>query len=67
MKPPPCFEDSETKRIVKRICEEHRIDADLLKDLCEVVNDHSGSGRRFGMPEEIEIVLDRFSSRKKED
>ena len=66
MKAPPCFEDSDTKRIVKRICDEHRIDPELLKDLCEVVNEHSGSGRRFGLPEDIEIVLDRFSSRKKE-
>ena len=66
MKAPPCFEDSDTKRMVKRICEAHRIDPDLLKDLCEVVNEYSGSGRRHGLPEDIEIVLDRFSSRKKE-
>lgn len=64
MKAPPCFEDSETKRMVKSICDENNIDVDLLKDLCEIVNEHSGSGRRFGLNEDIETVLDRFIARK---
>lgn len=63
MKAPPCFEDSETKRTVKAICDENNIDVDLLKDLCEIVNEHSGSGRRFGLNEDIETVLDRFIAR----
>jgi hypothetical protein len=60
MKAPPCFEDPESKKIIRKICEQHRIDLDLLKDLCEIVNIHAGSGRRFGLPEDIETVLDRF-------
>lgn len=36
MKAPPCFEDSETKRIIREICEHHAIDAELLKGLCEL-------------------------------
>jgi hypothetical protein len=63
MKPPPCFEDPETKRIIRQICEEHRIDAELLKDLCELVNEHSGSGRRFGLYDEIASIITRFISR----
>lgn len=66
MKPPPCFEDSETKRIIRGICDEHHVDPELLKDLCEIVNEHSGSGKRFGLPEDIEGVLDRFVTRAKE-
>lgn len=67
MKPPPCFEDAESKRIIRKICEEHRIDLDLLKELCEVVDLHAGSGRRVGLPEDIEAVLDRFIRNAKED
>ena len=66
MKSPACFEDSETKRIIRKICDEHSIDPDLLKDLCEVENDHYGSGRRFGLREDIESALNRFISRSKE-
>jgi hypothetical protein len=60
MKAPPCFEDAECKRIIRNICETHNIEIDLLKDLCELVNVHAGSGRRFGLHEDIETVLDRF-------
>jgi hypothetical protein len=60
MKAPPCFEDPESKKIIRKICEQQRIDIDLLKDLCEIVNIHAGSGRRVGLPEDIDAVLDRF-------
>jgi hypothetical protein len=66
MKAPPCFEDPESKKIIRNICEQHRIDIELLKDLCEIVNVHAGSGRRFGLPEDIEAVLDRFIKNGKE-
>ena len=66
MKAPPCFEDSESKKVIRKICDQHRIDMDLLKDLCEIVNVHAGSGRRFGLPEDIEAVLDRFIKTGKE-
>jgi len=66
MKEPPCFEDSESKKIIRSICEQHRIDIELLKDLCEIVNVHAGSGRRVGLSEDIEAVLDRFIKNGKE-
>lgn len=66
MKPPPCFEDSETKRIIRQICEQHQIDMELLKDLCELVNERSGSGRRFGLDDELAGILSRFLTRTKE-
>ncbi len=65
MKAPPCFEDSESKKVIRKICELHRIDMELLKDLCEIVNVHAGSGRRFGLPAEIDSVLDRFIKNEK--
>jgi len=66
MKAPPCFDDPDTKRIVRQICEQHRIDSELLKDLCELVNQYSGSGRRFGLDDEIAGILTRFLTRSEE-
>lgn len=66
MKAPPCFDDPETKRLIKQICEEHRIDGQLLKDLCELVNEYSGSGRRFGLDAEIADIIERFNQRTPE-
>jgi len=60
MKVPPCFEDPETKKIIRQICNEHGIDIELLKDLCELMNEYSGSGRRFGLPDEIDSIINRF-------
>ena len=64
MKAPPCFEDTETKKIVKEICAEHRIDMELLKDLCEFVQERSGEGRRFGIEAEISDILSRFINQR---
>ena len=64
MKAPPCFEDTETKKIVRGICEEHRIDIDLLKDICELVQERSGEGRKFGIDAEISDVLSRFINQR---
>jgi hypothetical protein len=66
MKAPPCFDDPDTKRIVRQICEQHRIDSELLKDLSELVNHYSGSGKRFGLDDEIAGILTRFLSRSQE-
>jgi hypothetical protein len=64
MKAPPCFDDPETRKLIKQICGNNNIDHELLKDLCELVNEHSGSGRRVGLPDEIDAVVDRFISRE---
>lgn len=66
MKAPPCFKDPESQKIIRKICDQHRINMTLLEDLCDIVNVHAGSGRRFGLPEDIETVLDRFIKNAKE-
>lgn len=66
MRAPACFEDKEAKRLIERLCTEHRIDSILLTDLCEIVQQFSGSGRREGVTVEISSALDRFSARVKE-
>ena len=60
MKAPPCFDDPEAKPIIRAVCEEFGIDADLLKDLVEIEARHSGSGKRFGVDDEISDALNRF-------
>lgn len=63
MKAPPCFEDPDTKRLIRQICEEHKIDGELLKDLCELINEYSGVGRRFGLDDELAAIITRFLNR----
>jgi hypothetical protein len=64
MKAPPCFDDPETKKLVKQVCKQHQVDAELLKDLCELVTQYSGSGRRFGLDDEIAGIITRFIARE---
>lgn len=66
MKAPPCFDDPETKKLVKQVCKQHQIDPELLKDLCELVTQYSGSGRRFGLDDEIAGIITRFIAREPE-
>ena len=66
MKAPPCFDDPETKRLIREICEDHNIDKELLKDLCDLVNRYSGSGRRYGLDDDLASIITRFLTRKEE-
>ncbi len=52
--------------MVRQICDEHKIDGELLKDLCEIVNEYSGSGRRFGLDDELASIITRFLTRNEE-
>ncbi len=64
MKPLPAFEDSETKKLIQEICKESQVDVPLLKDLCEVMQGHTGSGRKHDVDSDIAGCLDRFLARK---
>jgi len=64
MKAPPCFDDPESKKVIQGLCEEHRIDTALLRDLCELMQQHSGSGRKHNIDAEIALAIDRFLERK---
>jgi len=64
MKPLPAFEDSETKKLIQEICQECQIDVTLVKALCEVMQGHSGSGRKHDVDSDIAGCLDRFLARK---
>lgn len=63
MKPPPCFDDPQSKRLILSLCEEHGVDATLLKDLCDLIQQHSGSGRKPHIDAEMALAIDRFLER----
>ena len=64
MKPLPAFEDQETKKLIQTLCQETQIDMTLLKDLCEVMQGHSGSGRKETVNGDIAGCIDRFLERR---
>jgi hypothetical protein len=63
MRPPPCFDDRETRNKLESLCSTNKIDTQLLIDLCEVVYGYSGSGRKEGVTAEISQCIDNFVSR----
>jgi hypothetical protein len=63
MKAPPCFHDRDTKQQIDDICEANDIDALLLEELCEVVEGHSGSGRKEGITADLTARIDAFLER----
>lgn len=66
MRAPPCFSDPDTRKMIRDVCREHNIDEALLKDLCGIVNERSGVGRRVGINEDIATALNRYTDREKE-
>ena len=64
MKAAPCFDDPESRKLIQDLCEEHRIDIALLKDLCEVMQEHSGVGRKEGIDADIAMCIRRFLERR---
>ncbi len=59
----PLFEDNEVRPLVQALAEEHRLDADLLVDLCKLELDRSGQGRADGINADIGDALDRCLKR----
>jgi hypothetical protein len=66
LKPLPAFEDLETKRLILELCHEYEIDVPLLRNLCEVMQGHSGSGRKHDVDADLAGCLDRFIARHPE-
>ena len=64
MKTLPCFDDPESRKLIQELTEQHRVDTTLLRDLCELIQQHSGSGRKHNIDAEIALCLDRFLERK---
>jgi hypothetical protein len=63
MKTPVCFEDHDAKPIIEDLCKKHKIDMQLLIDLCDVVQKHSGSGRKEGVTNELASCIDSYLQR----
>ena len=63
MKVPPCFRDREASRQISDLCRENNIDVSLLQDLCEVLGEYAGAGRKEGIVSDISECIDRFLAR----
>lgn len=66
MKPPACFENMEARRHIEKLCSQENIDLDLLKDLCEVIQEYAGYGRKDGVVSELTDCIQRFLDRHPE-
>lgn len=64
MRPPACFDDREARRLIDGLCKKSEIDVKLLEELCEVIHEHSGSGRKDGIVSEFNTCLDSFLDRQ---
>lgn len=60
MKPPPCFEDKDTRKIIDQLCADNRIDVELLENIVEIVQNYSGSGRKESVTFDINQCISNF-------
>jgi hypothetical protein len=69
MKPfvPNCFRDPEAVAILREVCEKHDVDESLLRELCGLTDEFAGSGRRHGITENIQGMIDEFLHRQTGD
>lgn len=63
MRPPPCFDDAEARKVMDTICRANTVDVALIRDACEVVLKHSGTGRADGVNEDVTQCIDGFIRR----
>ena len=63
MRPPPCFDDRDTRKKIESLCQANQIDTQLLIELCEILYTYSGSGRKEGITAEFTQCIDNFVTR----
>jgi hypothetical protein len=63
LRSPACFDDRESRRLMDQLCKKAEIDVKLLEELCEVIQRHSGSGRKDGIVSEFNTCIDSFMHR----
>lgn len=63
MRPAPCFEDKDARKVIEAVCESNEIDLQLIADLCEIAHSYSGSGRSHGITEDIVRCIADFEGR----
>jgi hypothetical protein len=62
---PFCFEQKESKEILENLCSKYKIDSKLIEDICLIEMSFEGSGRPYGVYEEIQRALQEFQNRQK--
>ena len=64
MRTPACFEDKDTRPLIEKLCQQNKIDLQLLTELCEVTQKYSGSGRKEGIISDIANCIDAYLQRE---
>lgn len=63
MKKLPVFTDPKASERLRALCAERQITPELVEELVGVARSHAGSGRRTGVFEQVETVLDDYIER----
>ncbi len=63
---PPSFTDPEAKKMLRKLCQENRVDVELLQELSALMLEHSAKSRIDGIDEQIASLIDGFLSRSSE-
>lgn len=64
---PRCFTDPSARDKVRSVCEQYKVDQKLLDDLCQLVEEYSGSGRAHGISDRIAEAIDAFLLRAEQE
>ena len=64
---PNCFRDPEAVTILREVCQKHHVDEELLRELCGLTDEFAGSGRRHGITENVQGMIDEFLHRQRRE
>ncbi len=56
----PLLADKKAKNILQKLCQEHNINLDLLRNLIEIQRDNLGRGRQVGISHEFSAAISDF-------
>jgi len=62
----PLLEDSKAKAILQKLCLEHGISLELLRNLIEIQRDNLGRSQQFGISQEFSAVISDFIEQREE-
>lgn len=62
----PLLSDKKARNILHKLCKEHNISLDLLRNLIEIQRDNLGRGRQLGISQEFSAAISDFIEERAE-
>lgn len=56
----PLLGDRKARNILQKLCQEHNISLDLLRNLIEIQRDNLGRGKQIGITQEFSAAISDF-------